>query len=187
MIHFAHRSLPPSFTKEQIATFIDDYVLPTINSLPHSSAHSLLSTMNLLLYPSPSVHISSAHKTAFYDVKLGGKQPEYVTIGAQWVKDAIELIGQDSFRVHPKGHGAVCRAPAGLELNRLVTFYRGEVYPSWRWSEKQDAITTVQRKVGIKPNLPDFYNMALERPRSDPEGFGLLFVDASRKASMGSR
>mmetsp|Transcript_5214 Transcript_5214/g.10393 ORF Transcript_5214/g.10393 Transcript_5214/m.10393 type:complete len:1956 (+) Transcript_5214:214-6081(+) len=179
-------SLPPNFTKEQIATFIDDYVLPTINSLPHSTAHSLLSTMNLLLYPSPTIHISTAHKTSFYHVKLGGKQPEFVARGAQWVKDAIELVGQDSFRVHPKGHGAVCLSPEGLERNRLVTFYRGEVYPSWRWSEKQDAITTVQRKVGIKPNLPDFYNMALERPRSDPEGFGLLFVDASRKASMGS-
>ena len=179
-------SLPPALTKEQTAIFIDDYVLPTINSLPHSSAHSLLCTVNALMYPSEEVHIPKTHKTQFYHTKLGGKQPVFVALGAQWVKDAIDLVGQDSFRVHPKGHGAVCYAPEGLEVNRLVTFYRGEVYPSWRWSEKQDAITAVQRKVGIKPNLPDFYNMALERPRSDPEGFGLLFVDASRKASMGS-
>ena len=34
--------------------------------------------------------------------------------------------------------------------------------------------------------LPDFYNMALERPQQDPRGYGLLFVDASRKAGHGS-
>ena len=39
---------------------------------------------------------------------------------------------------------------------------------------------------GLKPTLPDFYNILLERPRVDPRGYGLLYVDASQKANMGS-
>jgi hypothetical protein len=34
--------------------------------------------------------------------------------------------------------------------------------------------------------LPDFYNILLERPRQDPDGYGLLYVDASQKANVGS-
>jgi len=42
------------------------------------------------------------------------------------------------------------------------------------------------RKDGRNFFDPDFYNMALERPQSDPRGYGLLFVDASRKSGYGS-
>eukprot|EP00957_Ditylum_brightwellii_P178588 13603694-Ditylum_brightwellii.AAC.1 len=49
-----------------------------------------------------------------------------------------------------------------------------------------DAIEKTQQRLGLRPNLPDFYNMALERPHVDPRGYGMLFVDASRKAGLGS-
>lgn len=49
-----------------------------------------------------------------------------------------------------------------------------------------DAIDITQQRKNLKPALPDFYNMALERPQSDPRGYGLLIVDASRKAGHGS-
>lgn len=49
-----------------------------------------------------------------------------------------------------------------------------------------DAIALTQERKALKPALPDFYNMALERPQADPRGYGLLFVDASRKAGYGS-
>ena len=49
-----------------------------------------------------------------------------------------------------------------------------------------DAIEITQQRKSLKPALPDFYNMALERPQSDPRGYGLLIVDASRKAGHGS-
>ena len=29
--------------------------------------------------------------------------------------------------------------------------------------------------------LPDFYNIVLERPRDDPGGFDVLFIDAASK------
>jgi hypothetical protein len=43
-----------------------------------------------------------------------------------------------------------------------------------------------QSKFGLKPTLPDFYNILMERHRLDPDGYGILFVDASRHANMGS-
>ena len=113
--------------------------------------------------------------------------------GPPWLKDAahrlrlaVETLGTDLFRVHPKGHGSVVLKKSGLKSNTLVTHYRGEIYPPWRWGEKLDAIEKTQQRIGLRPTLPDFYNMALERPRVDPRGFGLLFVDASRKAGLGS-
>lgn len=48
---------------------------------------------------------------------------------------AYKILGESSFMVHPKGFGAVVVDPEGCQPNTLVTFYRGEVFPSWRWSE----------------------------------------------------
>ena len=46
--------------------------------------------------------------------------------------------------------------------------------------------TQAQQQFGLKPALPDFYNILLERPRHDPGGYGLLYVDASQRANVGS-
>jgi len=32
--------------------------------------------------------------------------------------------------------------------------------------------------------LPDFYNIVLERPKDDPDGYDVLFIDAAAKARM---
>jgi hypothetical protein len=69
------------------------------------------------------------------------------------------------FRVHPKGVGVVCVNPNGLEPETFITEYYGELYPPWRWFEKQDAI----KKCNPGMALPDFYNICFERPRDDPE------------------
>jgi Protein SET DOMAIN GROUP 2 C-terminal/SET domain len=47
-------------------------------------------------------------------------------------------------------------------------------------------VEQAQQTFGLKPVLPDFYNILLERPRQDPNGYGLLYVDASQKANLGS-
>ena len=31
--------------------------------------------------------------------------------------------------------------------------------------------------------LPDFYNIVLERPRDDPSGYDVIFIDAAAKAA----
>ena len=127
------------------------------------------------------VYLSKALK-----VKIAAYGPPWLKDAAHRLRLAIETLGTDLFRVHPKGHGSVVLKKSGLKSNTLVTHYRGEIYPPWRWGEKLDAIEKTQQRIGLRPTLPDFYNMALERPRVDPRGFGLLFVDASRKAGLGS-
>ena len=63
----------------------------------------------------------------------------------------------------------------------------GEIYPPYRWCERIDIVEQARKTFDLKPTLPDFYNILLERPRHDlPGGYGLLYVDASQKANMGS-
>ena len=112
--------------------------------------------------------------------------PPWLKAAARMVRLAADSMDNDFFRIHPKGHGSVVIGGEGLKANSLVTYYRGEVYPAWRWCEKLDAIEHVQKELDLRPNLPDFYNMAMERPKKDPRGYCLLFVDASRKSGLGS-
>ena len=72
------------------------------------------------------------------------------------------------FRVHPKGVGVICKAQEGIEPETFVTEYYGELYPPWRWFEKQDAI----KKCNPGMALPEFYNITIERPRDDDAGYG---------------
>lgn len=57
----------------------------------------------------------------------------------------------------------------------------GEVYPPYRWCEKNDVVEQAQKKFNLKPTLPDFYNILLERPRQDPNGYGKQSVDDVRR------
>lgn len=180
--------------------FIEKWLLPAINACPVEQAHNMINAARIL--EGISLPNSTALEEEYADDSgderwshsLLGKalKDKMVKSGPPWLKSvahqlrlAISTLGHDFFRVHPKGHGAIVLQPK-LKANTLVTFYRGEVYPSWRWGEKMDAIELTQNRLGLRPNLPDFYNMALERPQKDPRGYGLLFVDASRKAGHGS-
>ena len=117
--------------------------------------------------------------------KIQTSAPPWISAAANTLRRAIDALGYDFFRVHPKGHGSVLLSEK-VEPNSLITFYRGEIYPLWRWCEKMDAIDITQQRKNLKPALPDFYNMTMERPQSDPRGYGTLIVDASRKAGHGS-
>jgi hypothetical protein len=73
----------------------------------------------------------------------------------------------------------------------MVVDFLGEVYPPWRWHEKQDGIKAVQRKYYEPRDLPgettEFYNMQLERPKGDAKGYGLLFIDAMHRTNFSAR
>ena len=91
-------------------------------------------------------------------------------------------VGSDYFRVHPKGVGMQVIRPGGLPRLTFVEEYLGEVHSPWRWFEVQDALKKV-----TKDELPDFYNIVLERPRDDPAGYDALFVDAASRGAFASR
>jgi len=54
----------------------------------------------------------------------------------------------------------------------MITQYLGELYPPFRWCERLDAVEQAQNYFHLKPTLPDFYNILLERPKLDPQGYG---------------
>ena len=190
--------LGKKFDDEKVVTFIEKWLLPAINACPVDLAYNLVNAARILeglpFDVESSLNQRKATTTEQWSTTLLGKallkkieetSPPWLSSAARTLRKAIESLGNDYFRVHPKGHGSIVLSPK-IGPNRLVTFYRGEVYPSWRWGEKMDAISLIQQRNNLKPRLPDFYNMALERPQSDPRGYGLLFVDASRKSGYGS-
>ena len=87
------------------------------------------------------------------------------------------------FRLHPKGVGVVCIRPEGLPAGTYVNDYLGEIYAPWRWYERQDAIK--KREPGKE--LPDFFNITLERPAEDAAGYDTLFVEAAHRCTFSSR
>jgi hypothetical protein len=197
---------------ETAVEFVEKWLLPAINACPVHLAHDLTNAAMILeglplqsggqqgpiendaASPFESTEIDCRDTNEMWSHSLIGKallskitsySPPWLKAAAYQLRRAVQSLGHDFFRVHPKGHGSIVLSPL-LKANTLVTFYRGEVYPGWRWGEKMDAIERTQQHIGLRPNLPDFYNMALERPQKDPKGYGLMIVDASRKAGHGS-
>jgi hypothetical protein len=93
---------------------------------------------------------------------------------AKIVLSAIEDrpdIQDEHFRIHSKGLGVKCLRKEGIKANEFVTEYFGEIYPSWRWYEKEDVIKHGQNSKKLSKELPDFYNIIFERHADDPEGY----------------
>lgn len=126
---------------------------------------------------------------------------------AMIIRRVKQILGDDHFRIHPKGTGVVCADKGGIRPDVFVSEYLGEIYPPYRWCEKLDVLRKVQNMYGVKPTLPDFYNILLEKHRTNSDGYGMLsglclvfflkpsfnfcqtgmiFVDASQFANMGS-
>ena len=107
---------------------------------------------------------------------------------ALWRLAAEARSAPEMFAVHRKGFGVVCKDPAGVKAGDLVVDFLGEMYPPWAWMAKQDAIKTAQKLRGMKEcGPPEFYNMQLERPPGDAEGFSILFVDAMHYNNYAAR
>ena len=94
---------------------------------------------------------------------------------------------EEFYPIYPKGNGVICVDPNGIDINQFIIEYFGEVYPSWRWYEKCDLQKQVTRALTDAPELPDFFNIMLERHENDPDGYDLLFVDPIKRGNFGSR
>ncbi|XXQ34330.1 Bromodomain containing protein [Plasmodiophora brassicae] len=91
-----------------------------------------------------------------------------------------------SLPVYDKGHGVICLNRNGFKKNDFIVEYVGEVYPPWRWFEKQAVLKQFQ-KVYMTPFSFGFYNILLERHRDDGLGYDVLYLDACRKGNYASR
>ncbi|KAL4445829.1 hypothetical protein ABPG77_009028 [Micractinium sp. CCAP 211/92] len=101
---------------------------------------------------------------------------------AEAVEQRLKDVGYNYFRLHPKGVGLVCKRKGGLPPLTFVEEYLGEIHTPWRWFEIQDAVKKI-----TGDELPDFYNIVLERPKDDPDGYDVLFIDAAAKGALASR
>ncbi|KAK9689683.1 hypothetical protein RND81_09G075000 [Saponaria officinalis] len=90
----------------------------------------------------------------------------------------------DNYVSYRKGLGVVCEKEGGFTEDDFIVEFLGEVYPAWKWFEKQDGIRSLQKN---SKDVTEFYNIYLERPKGDADGYDLLVVDAMHKANYASR
>ncbi|KAF5741904.1 histone-lysine N-methyltransferase ATXR3 [Tripterygium wilfordii] len=76
----------------------------------------------------------------------------------------------------------MARTPRRINPGRSLMM--PSVYPAWKWFEKQDGIQSLQKD---NKDAPEFYNIYLERPKGDADGYDLVVVDAMHKANYASR
>ena len=142
-------------TKNKLVTkFVEKTLLPAINAVPGGQAHKMDAALK---------HVIKATGSS-------GLHRQYAGI----LLDALAEYADndDHFRIHPKGTGVICTAPEGIAPHVVITDYLGEMYPPYRWCEKLEIIETAQREYDLKPGLPEFHNILLERPRKDENGYG---------------
>jgi len=87
------------------------------------------------------------------------------------------------FEAYSKGIGIYCIKEDGINMNEYISGYFGEIYPPWLWFEKQDIIKSKK----LETDLPDFYNIMLERHKIDEDGYDVLMVDPNSKGNFASR
>ncbi|KAG0503619.1 hypothetical protein HPP92_003691 [Vanilla planifolia] len=104
---------------------------------------------------------------------------------SQAILKAINSRLDDNYVAYRKGLGVVCNKEEGFGEDDFVVEFLGEVYPSWKWFEKQDGIRSLQKN--SQEPAPEFYNIYLERPKGDCDGYDLVVVDAMHKANYASR
>ncbi|GAB4825090.1 hypothetical protein Ancab_007965 [Ancistrocladus abbreviatus] len=101
------------------------------------------------------------------------------------ILQAIDSRPEDNYVAYRKGLGVVCNKEGGFGEDDFVVEFLGEVYPAWKWYEKQDGVRSLQKN--HKDPAPEFYNINLERPKGDADGYDLVVVDAMHKANYASR
>ncbi|XP_019167719.1 PREDICTED: histone-lysine N-methyltransferase ATXR3 [Ipomoea nil] len=155
--------------------FIEDVLLRTLNRKVRDFTGSGNTPMIYPLKPVFEVILEEAE----------GNQDKRTAILCQVILKAIDNRPQDNYVAYRKGLGVVCNKEGGFSQEDFVVEFLGEVYPAWKWFEKQDGIRSLQKN--NKDPAPEFYNIYLERPKGDADGYDLVVVDAMHKANYASR
>ena len=142
-----------SYSTALFKRFIEQVLLPAINAVPTPYAHRMDKVLEYIIR----------------DGKTNSLDKRYAEI---LLTAVLETESDEYFRIHPKGTGVVCTDTEGIPAHVVIAEYLGEMYPPYRWCEKLDVVQQAQKKYDLKPTLPDFYNILLERPRKDPAGYG---------------
>ncbi|KAL0444133.1 UNVERIFIED_CONTAM: Histone-lysine N-methyltransferase ATXR3 [Sesamum latifolium] len=155
--------------------FIEEVLLRTLNKQVRNFTGSGNTPM---MYPL---------KPVFEEIlEMAGKNNDRRTMRlCQFILKAIDSRPEDNYVAYRKGLGVVCNKEGGFSEDDFVVEFLGEVYPTWKWFEKQDGIRALQKN--NNDPAPEFYNIYLERPKGDADGYDLVVVDAMHKANYASR
>ncbi|PIN14920.1 histone H3 (Lys4) methyltransferase complex, subunit SET1 [Handroanthus impetiginosus] len=155
--------------------FIEDVLLCTLNK---QVRHFTGSGNTPMMYPLKSV---------FEEIlETAEENSDWRTMRVcQFILKAIDSRPEDNYVAYRKGLGVVCNKKGGFSKDDFVVEFLGEVYPTWKWFEKQDGIRSLQKN--SEDPAPEFYNIYLERPKGDGDGYDLVVVDAMHKANYASR
>ena len=139
---------------KSVTKFLEKTLLPAINAGSEAQAHKMDVALKYII-----------------------KNPRSSVIHQQYAEILLDAMVEyadtdEHFRIHPKGTGVICTAPEGIAPHVVITDYLGEMYPPYRWCEKLEIIERAQREYDLKPGLPEFHNILLERPRKDENGYG---------------
>ncbi|KAG7022888.1 Histone-lysine N-methyltransferase ATXR3, partial [Cucurbita argyrosperma subsp. argyrosperma] len=155
--------------------FIEDVLLRTLNK---QAIHFTGTGNTPMMYPLQPV-IEEIEKVA-------AEECDILTMRlCQGILKAMHSRPEDKYVAYRKGLGVVCNKQEGFAEDDFVVEFLGEVYPVWKWYEKQDGIRSLQEN--DKDPAPEFYNIYLERPKGDGDGYDLVVVDAMHKANYASR
>ncbi|KAM4103737.1 hypothetical protein ACJW30_06G100700 [Castanea mollissima] len=155
--------------------FIEDVLLRTLNKQVRNFTGSGNTPMMFPLQPV----IEDIEKAAEED------HDKRTVKMCQGILKAVDSRPDDKYVAYRKGLGVVCNKEGGFGEEDFVVEFLGEVYPVWKWFEKQDGIRSLQKN--SKDPAPEFYNIYLERPKGDADGYDLVVVDAMHKANYASR
>ncbi|CAL5342484.1 unnamed protein product [Camellia sinensis] len=155
--------------------FVEDVLLRTLNK---QVLHFTGTGNTPMMYPLRPVIVEI--------LKTAEEDHDFRTIRlSECILKAIDSRPEDNYVAYRKGLGVVCNKEGGFGEDDFVVEFLGEVYPAWKWFEKQDGIRSLQKN--SKDPAPEFYNIYLERPKGDADGYDLVVVDAMHKANYASR
>jgi len=183
--------------------FIDMHLLPALNGLGDEGwdiQEALTKVENKSTVPDEMRAVAGRVFKAFEGLE------QYFNDGK-----AVEPEARKHVRAHPKGEGVVVTAAGGLASGTFLGEYVGELYTAWRWAEREvlrrstgggsvgnsagDGEGPVAAKGAIAARKAatrmgassEYYNIVLERPKTDPRGYDVMYVDAVQKGNFVSR
>jgi len=145
-----------------------------IDSSDKKSLDEILSKLNIEPYADSQTNRMTSFSAIFY---LAIKLLKILN------SKLIKINPQYLFQAYSKGIGIFCIKEDGIVINEYISGYFGEIYPPWLWFEKQDIIKSKK----LENDLPDFYNIMLERHKFDEDGYNVLMVDPNSKGNFASR
>ncbi|KAF3777531.1 Histone-lysine N-methyltransferase [Nymphaea thermarum] len=163
------------WTLQERCSFIEEVLLPALNKQVRYFTGTGNAPMEYNLKPVIEEIQNNAEE--------GGNKPSREI--CQALLKSVESRPDDNYVAYRKGLGVVCNKMEGFGEDDFVVEFLGEVYPAWKWFEKQDGIRFLQKN--SQDPAPEFYNIYLERPKGDRDGYDLVVVDAMHKANYASR